>query len=198
MRLSREQVRGPVLAVALLLVPVGLLLKLVVVPAWQAYGDNRAEIIQLREQLAGFRRAAADLETLEGRLRTLRERHAASRYTLSQGSETLAAAALQERVKKLVGRHGGDLVSTRVLPVEPQQEFTRVGVNVQMRASIDVLRNVLYELESGEPMLIVNDLLIQSSSGGMGQRRRPGDAGHAGVLNLRFDLAGFIRREAAS
>lgn len=198
MRLSREQIRGPVLALALLMVPVGLFLGLVVEPAWRAYRDNQAEIVGLRERIEGFRRSAADLEVLERHLEMLRKQHSASRYTLSQESETLAAASLQERVKELVNRHGGELVSTRVLPLQQQQEFTRVGVNVQMRGSVDALRNILYELETGEPMLIVDDFLIQAIDGQFRRRRQPGEEEPPGILNLRFDLAGFIRKEAAS
>jgi len=186
-RLSRVQSRA--LAVALLALVVVLVAQAAVLPAWRAYQRNEAAIEQHREHIARFRRAAADVDQLQARLEALQSQRQSARYTLSGESPTLAAAALQERVKAVVEGRGGELISTRVLPAQNEGGFSRVTVNVRMAVTVEVLQQVLYELESGTPYLMLDNIMVLSRGA---LARRQSDSAQDD-LDVRFDLSGFMR-----
>lgn len=189
-RLGRIQRR--VLALVLLLVTLAAVALLVVAPLWRAWSDNRADIEQARDDIARFSRLAADMSSLEEMLAHLRETDPVSGYVLGQGSVPLAAAALQERVKAVVTASGGTLTSTQVLPVADAGPFRRITVNVRMAVSTAALQQVLHELEGGLPYIVVDELIVLARHA----RRRRNEVQPQDMLDVRFNLSGFMRPEA--
>lgn len=186
-------VQRRILALALALVVVLAFARLVVLPTWGAYLDNRDAIAQHREDIARYSRLATRMPELEAALRDLERSDALARYVLTHESAALAAAALQERVKTVVQRSGGDLTSTQVLPAEEEgQGFRRVTVNVRMAVSTPSLQEVFYELESTLPYLLVDEVVILSRA----SRRRRAVAPGTDMLDVRFNLSGFMRGAA--
>jgi general secretion pathway protein M len=188
-RLSSVQRR--ILAVALLLVAVLVALELVVAPVWRTYFGNRQSIGQYRDDIERFSRLATQAEGLEEALGKLQQSDTLSRFVLDEESETRAAAALQERLKQVVTGSGGSLTSTQVLPAEQREGFNRITVNVRMAVSTEALQGVLYELESGLPYLMVDQVLILSR----GRRNRRRVAPVTDVLDVRFNLTGYMRED---
>ncbi len=157
-------------------------------PLWHAYDTSQETISDYRENIARLDRIAAKQPALEQRVRQLSRQRKLVRYTLGAQSPTLAAAALQDRVKSIVEEHEGRLTSTRILPVTDIGPFFQVTVNVQMRVSTKALQDVLYGLESGAPYLLIENLTILSR--GRRNYRRAGPA--PAELDVRFDLSGLM------
>lgn len=179
------------LALGLLLFFLGLFYQLLIYPAWRLYRQNGAEIVLLREHITRFRQSAADLDRLERELAELNQSRDAGNYTLQGKSATLAAAALQDRVKMIAANHNAELLSTRVLPFQQQGNFERVAINVSLRVSLAVLQRILYDLENGVPFIIIENALVQTPQ----SDSRRGQAIDTGFLIVQLDLAGFVRTQ---
>ena len=183
------RVQRRILAVLLLLVAVGAVARLMALPIWTTFSDNRDAIAQTEDNIARYSRLSTRVEALRSIVDELEQADNLDRYVFSQESEPLAAAALQDRIKSVVTNSGGTLTSTQVLPTVAEQGFKRVIVNVRMAVSVDALQRVLYGLENNLPYLLTDDVVILSR--GAGKRRRKATAVDA--LDVRFNLYGFMR-----
>lgn len=186
-RLSRNQRRA--LALALLLIAVAVVIRAVAVPLVTTYVENRDTIAQMEDSIVRYSRLSTRIETLESAVGSLEESDKLDDFVLAQESEPLAAAALQERVKSVVTTSGGTLTSTQVLPTETDQGFKRIIVNVRMAGSMDALQRVLHTLESDLPYLLADDITIFAR----GARKRRRTAGAVDMLDVRFNLYGYMR-----
>ena len=112
-----------------------------------------------------------------------------TRSSLPEGARThlpgetpaIAGAALQSLVTDAVQNDGGRIVETEFAPVEPtEEEPGRVDLRVAFDADIMTLQKILFQLESGLPVLLLRSLSVQS----------PGVAAEAGDTNptLRVNL----------
>ena len=190
-QLPRAQRR--ILAVLLLLVAVGVVVRLMVLPIWTTYAENRDAIAQTEDNIARYSRLSIQVDALGSIVDELEQADNLDRYVFSQESEPLAAAALQDRIKSVVTNSGGTLTSTQVLPTVVDQGFKRVVVNVRMAVSVDALQRVLYALENNLPYLLADDIIILSR----GARKRRRNVEAVDALDVRFNLYGFMRDGAA-
>jgi general secretion pathway protein M len=77
---------------------------------------------------------------------------------------TLAGAALQERVVMIIGRVGGNVLSSQVdLQGTPRTGF--VSLITTCEADQGALQQLLYELEAGTPFLFIDQLTVQVPQG---------------------------------
>ena len=183
------RVQRRILAVLLLLLAVGAVVRLMVLPIWTTFADNRDAIAQTEDNIARYSRLSTQVEALRSIVDELEQADNLDRYLFSQESEPLAAAALQDRIKSVVTNSGGTLTSTQVLPTVADQGFKRVIVNVRMAVSVDALQRVLYGLENNLPYLLTDDIVILSR----GARKRRRKATAVDALDVRFNLYGFMR-----
>ena len=186
-RLPQTQRR--VLAVLLLLLALAVVARLLILPTWTTYLDNRDAIIQTEDNIARYSRLSTQVEALRSAVVELEQAGNLDRYVLAQKSEPLAAAALQDRMKSVVTSSGGTLTSTQVLPTEAERGFKRVIVNVRMAVSMDALQGVLYEFENDLPYLLADNIVILSR----GARKRRRATQSVDLLDVRFNLYGYMR-----
>ena len=75
---------------------------------------------------------------------------------------TIAAAALEQRIKEAVEKSGGELASSQVEPNNPDAKdgFVKLTANVEIDQA--GLQTLLYEIESETPYLFVDKLSVQS------------------------------------
>lgn len=185
MRLSTWQSRA--LALALLLVVLGIGFRLLVVPVWATFRDNQAAIDDHRFHIARYQDIVSRGPALKAELGELEQSRDIGRYTLEHKSATLAAAAMQEQLKEVVERSGGRLSSTQVLPAETGKGFTHVALRVRMAVDVPALQQVLHALESNVPVMLVEDLVVTSRT----SRRRRRRASQS-MLDVRFKLTGLM------
>ena len=185
-RLSPPQSR--LLAIALLLLCTGVVVQLVALPAWRMYRNDRQAVEQQRDQIERFKRIAKRAPEIEQRLQELEEHRKRDQYVLTAESTILAAAALQERVKAIVEQSGGRLTSTQVPPAVAEGAYNKVTVKVRMSVTTPALQSILYELESGVPYLVVDNVAVLSRRA----RRRKQTQPQPQTLDVRFDLSGYM------
>jgi general secretion pathway protein M len=185
-------------ALLLLIAALGAIYVFVLDPIIVGYSDTDRQIAEVREQLSRYQRLAAQRPALEDQLRQSEAEVAADGYYLSGGTDALAAAGLQDQVNALVQGKGGTLRSIQPMSGTDEQGFRRITLRVQMTATNEALFEILYSLESGTPILFVENLDIQSRY----IRQRNSTAGQQAemdepLLSVGFDLSGYMPTEVS-
>lgn len=129
-------------------------------------GANAAAMIGDRARIRDSERL---LSALSGRLDVLDPQGAVdtSRIYLAGETPSLAAAELRTRLVAAIGEAGGQLVETRSVNAEPADD---AGNIVSLGATFDIenasLARLLHALESGIPVVEVEDLAIRRADAG--------------------------------
>ena len=148
-------------ALGFLAVAVALLLALVGVPLWLAHRHYDEALDDLDRRLTSYERLAAARPALEHKLEAVRAM-GSRKYFLRASAASLAAAEMQERVRQFVEANGGRLISVQVGQPRDEGRFRQVGVTVQLNANILALRRILQAVESAEPYVFVDTLMVRT------------------------------------
>lgn len=147
---------------------------------------------RLRELRAVESRVAATLAESRGLFDKASAEPAAAEEasSLLQGETApLAAAELQDRVRRVVERAGGVLVNSAFRSRPDPSPLTPVSVDVRLRCSIQSLTDVLHGLEALEPALFVDNLSVQSNHrAGRTLRELSGE------LDVQLEITGYLDR----
>jgi general secretion pathway protein M len=183
---------GSVLSRTLALVLLGVALlgayRLVAAPLMTAYREGETSIEQAKELLQRYEALAEQ--------RPLLADHLAKQQKRAGPSDALAAAQLQDRVKSVVEAAGGELRSTQILPATPLEGdlgFRRATLRVRFIVTIEGLETTLYELETGQPYLIIDDVTVRQER----VRRRRDQPEKEPVLDVSLELFGYLREQPA-
>ena len=88
-----------------------------------------------------------------------------ARLFVEADSETLAAAQIDALVRSTSQEAGGSVLSSRADAKHDESGIAgRVEIVAEIEAPNDVLQDILFRLETGAPMLLVDDLSIQPAS----------------------------------
>lgn len=151
------------------------------------------EIAELTEQLGRFQRVAAQREQVEKQLQSLQGRRSESNLFLEEGDFNEAAAAMSERLNQMVSGQADEscqIVSRQPVRAREVERFEKVTVNVRMRCNGEDLMSVLYSLETGVPMIIVEELTIIKPRARRQAPNQPDAA--AAALDVRFNMSGYL------
>lgn len=180
-------------ALAILAVIVALPYVLIVAPIMAEKEIYRVSIAQSKELIDRYRDRLVDTNALRAKLREREGEKTLSGAFLKTGSSSLAAAELQGRVGRLVKSTNGRLTSTQSVPSTGKEAFQRVTVRADVKVSTSALRDVLYQLESGTPYLMVDNLVIRSGRRATQRvRRRRVVQPVIDQLDMRFDVYGYL------
>lgn len=174
--------RGRALAMGITLVTVALAWALIAQPliAWHA------ELVQAVENRSAVARR---MEAVAGSLPDLRRRseEVASRgpttALLEGGTDALAGAALQARLRDIATRLQLQFDSAEILSAEEAGGLRRIGVRISTITPWPVLARLLRELDAASPRLLVDDVQLQASVSLAGGVTRP--------LTASFTVFGF-------
>ena len=166
----------------------------VVEPLMAAYARTDQAIAEARDMLARYDRLGAARDGLARQVAQLAEKPENTAYYLTGGTDALAAAELQGKLKTLVESSGGTIGSMQALPAVDEQNLKRVAIRLDMSAPILPLLRVLQGLESGVPLLFVDNLDIQSRLISLPQEDA---AEQEPVLAVGFDVYGYLPPVAA-
>ena len=158
----------------------------VLLPWWNQMTDLEVGTSRNLDLLHKHQSLLADRPALEARLNDPRSQARMNSDYLKGRTGALAAAELQQQIKGIVGTARGQLVSTQTLPVEESSPTSKITVRVRMRTDTDAMLKVLHSLESGKPLLFVENLTIRRY-----QRRRKQQGNQ---LDVNFDLSGYMRQ----
>ncbi|MCO4756677.1 MAG: hypothetical protein KC477_01575 [Oceanospirillaceae bacterium] len=187
--------QSQLLAVGILLLAVLLVVLFFIQPLFARYQASSEEIEQLEQRLAVYKRVASGLQSSEEQLETLRKNNPIADLYLAESKPTLAAAELQKKLSQMVTLSGGQVVSTQILQKNTDSVLPTVALQIHIRSEIDELADLLYTIESGKPLLFIDNLVITSAVRRVVQRssrtrRQPQVRRTLPSLDIRFDLVG--------
>ena len=149
-----------ILALVILIGLLGLTYLVFVMPLVIMAQGYDEEIDRLDHHLASFRQVIAEGETAKQRLRQVSLAEKRNGYYLESDRPALAAAELQRRLKQIVEKHGGSIISSQVLGEREGEELHRVMLRVNMRMGLPAFERILYALETQPPVLLLDNITI--------------------------------------
>ncbi len=197
MNRTLSPVLSRILALFLAVVPIAAIYSLAVEPVLDARRGYAETIERSRKLIERFGRIGATREPLERQLAELRKRSKSTSGLLEGKSATLAAAQLQNRVKRIVTRNGGSIRSLQTLPPQNERDLERVSIRIQMTARIEQLQKIFHAFETGPTYLFVDDVNLRVQQTRRARRRRKEPVVDKRLLSVRLNLYGFAPREGS-
>ncbi len=179
-------------AVAILVILLLASYQLIIQPLIGLYQTNRDKITRSYELLQRYQALADEGPVLIERLASLDDDQEAFAGYLEGPSDALAAAQLQNLATDIIEATKGDIKSSQTLPVvviEADPTVRRPGVKLRFETSIDGLAAALYDLETVEPHLFIDQMIVTS---GRARRAHP-ETDEDTKLDVRLDLFGYVR-----
>ncbi len=195
------------LALSLLLLLLLLLYWLLFSPIVGAYRATLAQLGDMQFQLQRYQHLAAAQQENRDNLQVWLASSGNSQFYVEGASYNLAAANLQEYFRNLVRQNGGQIVSTQGITSSEQNEQGVVAIKVQFSGSVAQVTRTLSQLETGKPLLQLDNVDIVSSSRRPQARTRSSrnkttvtarKGATSYSITARFDLIGFLSPERKS
>lgn len=182
------------LAVGLLIAVVLMISLVVIVPLVSKSLELQDTKNNLVFRLQQYERILATKDIVINGMAKIKEQHEQQGYFNSQKTDALASAEMQEFIKKAIVDAGGQLSSTQALPVSNKDKFSRITVRVRMTGNSEVLRAVLYKIETATPFIIIDQIDIRPMRGKRNRTTRQIDPSNE--LNVNFQAVSFMRKPA--
>lgn len=181
---------------ALMLLVIAVLLVYLLMFHWFVlrHVDYAEEIDDLRTQLTRFHTVASQRESLQDQLSLIRSSQNDEGLFLEYPSFDEAAAALSGNIGDMVRTQADDscqIVSRQPVRPRVQERFQKVTVNVRMRCDAEDFLQILFSMETGMPLMLVDDLNVirpRTNSRRRGQRTQA-----QGALDIRFNVSGYLK-----
>lgn len=185
----KSQQHRCILSVIILLLLLSVVVITLIAPWWQkmSFYDDQAN--DMAERIGRYQRLIDSKDELHAELAKFRQQQMKRGYFLKAGNRELAAAQLQKTVKELVTPAGGTLVSTQTIAQNNKDDQGKVVVRVRMKGDVDALTSVLHAIESGHPLMFVENLTVRSRKTVRGRR---GARKTVYNLDVNFDLASYL------
>ena len=178
---------GKALALGLCLVTAGAVHLAVVAPLLAAYDRSANAVQERRAMVQRLQRAVASLPALRASAERTRQEAASGDLLLPESSDDVAAAALQAAVKDLLKRTGASLTSAEIMPPKPTNEFQKIRLRISFTADLELLATVLRTMEESRPLILVDNLDIQTAAA----RGTQGAHGASPSLVIGLEISGL-------
>ena len=177
--------RGRLVALALLLIPVILVMKFVFWPLLESYLSTADNLEITRDEITRYQRLLNQAPALQAAVTRVERTRPLAPYLLTGTNRALAAAGLQRNLQDAAKTHQVTILSLRVQNPVDDGPLERILVEARMRAGTRELRDFLYFIETTTPYLFVEDLSIN-----VRQTRRRSRVS-SGELEVRVTLYGL-------
>jgi general secretion pathway protein M len=181
------------LAVGLLIAVVLVIILVVIVPVVNKAMELNDAKNNLIFRLQQYERILAKKDAVIASMDTIKQQNEEQGYFNSQNTDALASAEMQEFIKKAIVDAGGQLSSTQALPVSNKGKFSRITVRVRMTGNSEVLRAVLYKIETSTPLIIIDQIDIRPMRGRRNRTTRQIESSNE--LNVNFQAVSFMRKQ---
>jgi general secretion pathway protein M len=181
------------LAVGLLIAVILVIILVVIVPVVNKAMELNDAKNNLIFRLQQYERILAKKDAVIASMDTIKQQHEEQGYFNSQNTDALASAEMQEFIKKAIVDAGGQLSSTQALPVSNKGKFSRITVRVRMTGNSEVLRAVLYKIETSTPLIIIDQIDIRPMRGRRNRTTRQIESSNE--LNVNFQAVSFMRKQ---
>jgi len=182
------------LALGLFLFVFMLVIFVAIVPLVSTGLDYYQQTQELTFRLKRAKQIVARKQTVLEDVKNIKQQYQQLNYFSTQNTVALASADLQKFIKATISSVGGQLTSTQVLPSTSENGFKRISVKVRMSGDAEILRSVLYEIESSVPVMIVDQIDIRPVRGKRNRKTRKIEP--SSKLNINFQATGFMRAES--
>ncbi|TAL48637.1 MAG: general secretion pathway protein GspM [Methylovulum sp.] len=182
------------LAVGLLIIVLlvaGMLLVAPVVSKGLALNEAKNTLVFRLQQ---YERILAKKDSVIAGIDNIKGQHDEQGYFNSQETDALASADMQNFIKKTIVDAGGQLSSTQAIPVSVKDGFSRITVRVRMTGNSEVLRAVLYKIETSTPLIIIDQIDIRPMRGKRNMTTHKIEPSND--LNVNFQAVSFMRKPA--
>lgn len=183
------------LALGLLLFVFILIIFVAIVPLVSTGLDYYQQKQELTFRLHRSKQIVARKESVSEDIKNIKQQYQQQNYFSTQNTVALASADLQKFIKSTISSAGGQLTSTQVLPSTSGIGFKRISIKVRMSGDAEILRSVLYEIESAVPVMIVDEIDIRPVRGKRNRKTRKIEP--SSKLNINFQATGFMRAESS-
>ena len=183
------------LALGLLLFVFMLIIIVAIVPLVSTGLDYYQQKQELTFRLQRSKQIVARKQTVLEDIKNIKQQYQQQNYFNTQNTVALASADLQRFIKATISSAGGQLTSTQVLPSTSGIGFKRISVKVRMSGDAEILRSVLYEIESAVPVMVVDQIDIRPVRGKRNRKTRKIEP--SSKLNINFQATGFMRAESS-
>ena len=177
------------LALALLVLVIGVAWISIAEPIRAAFDAQEARIERATELLARYERALDDEAGLRAEIEGLRKSDGSPDPFLKGDSTQIIAANLQNQIQTLVAGEPGDIRSIQVLPESVEDGFEKIGLRVTLTAGIPTMQKVFYDIESSVPALFIDNLDVRTNI-----RRRRRNTESTNRVQIRFDVFGYRKQ----
>jgi len=181
------------MAISLLVAVVLLIGGLLVAPLVGKGMELNEEKEGLLFKLQQYQRILAKKDAVIASMDKIKQQHDEQGYFNSQQTDALASAEMQNFIKKTIVDAGGQLSSTQAIPVSVKEGFSRITVRVRMTGNSEVLRAVLYKIETSTPLIIVDQIDIRPMRGRRNMVTHKIE--QSNDLNVNFQAVSFMRKQ---
>jgi general secretion pathway protein M len=144
-------------------------------------------------RLQQYEKILAKKDSVVASMANIKEQHDGQGYFNSLATDALASAEMQEFIKKTIVDAGGQLSSTQAIPVTTKDDFNRITIRVRMMGNSEVLRAVLYKIETSTPLTIIDQIDIRPMRGQRNPMTRQIEPSNQ--LNVNFQAVSFMRKQ---
>jgi general secretion pathway protein M len=181
---------------AIMLLVIAALLVYLLVFHWfiLRHGEYAEEIGDLRDQLNRFQTVASQRESLQTELGDIRGSQKDLDLFLDDPEFDQAAAAMSSSIGAMVRSQADEtcqIVSRQPVRPKVQERFQKVTVNVRMRCDAQDFLKILYAMETGTPLMLVDDLNVIRPR--TRRRTRGAEPAAQGALDIRFNVSGYLK-----
>ena len=182
-------------AIALLVLLTALIVAAVAVPASMLHRHYDDNIAKLGQQVSTQTAFNALRPRLTEKLALLKLRDVRKLY-LKGTSSALALAELQETVRTTIEANGGRVAGSSAQGNVPKEEgaYRQVAATFSLNLNNATLRRVLYALETIEPYLFIDTVVIQPQ---IGSGYRPAPGATEPEMFVQLDVRAFALRAAS-
>ena len=156
---------------------------------WLPYSllsSQAAERERVEQQVSALEQRISTREQLLAEARLLERTSPLASLLLAGQSTALAGANLQGTLTRMVEDAGGLVRQAQVLDGKTAEPFVQVGVRIDFTTSMTGLRDILHEIETSKPLLIVERLTLAA------ERRRGAEIGEQ--VEVSVEIAAFSRQ----
>lgn len=181
------------LAVSLLIAVMLIMCLIFIVPIVSKGLELHKTKNDLMFKLQQYERILATKNTVIASMANIKQQHDQQGYFNSQETDALASAEMQAFIKKVIVDAGGELSSTQALPVNNKNKFSKITVSVRMMGNSEILRTVLYKIETSIPLIIIDQIDIRPMHQST-MSLAPNRIDSSNKLNLNFQAVSFMRK----
>jgi len=189
MQLNNKQQRW--VALGLLIAIILVIGSVIFIPWYSAVSAMQEDTESLIFRIKRYERIIASRDQVMVGVEQARHDVNSRGYFYEQKTASLAAAALQEHIKKIINHAGGEVTSIRVLPQKIERELVRITVEVRLSGSMPMLRQLLFKIDTEKPLMHINSITIIPSVKRLKRKTIPKE--ESGQVSVTAEVSAYMR-----